>query len=693
MIKPLVFWLLFILMPFLLPAQEIRDYLSAPFPTNLTASKDGRTMAWVFNEEGNRNIYLAEAATGNYRKLTDFKGDNGLSLGSLQFSPDGQLLVYSRGNSRNSKGEAANPAQLQMETGVQFYAVHLASGKTKKIGAFGSVEFSHKGDQVILTKGGKAQMATVVDTGLVIKDLFSLRGSISNIAWSPDDQRLAFVNSRGSHSYIGIYHFEPGQVFFPDASADNDRFPVWSPNGRFLAFIRMPALVNKLPFTPLREAYPWSIRLLETLNWSAQEIFQADRGTGSVFFDDLPAGNQKLWWANEDELVFPWEKTGWVQLYKTSLRTKKVDRLTMGNGEIENVELAADGSGLYLTHNMQDIQRRQVSFLDFKTRQTALLQGGETINTSPVPVNNGYVFLQSTSDRPLWPVLVTNNEAKLLAPELFPQDFPKRQAKPEAVKLMAKDGIESWLQVMEPTVSGSGKKPAIIFIHGGSRRQMVAGYHYSQYYSNAFALQQYFASQGFVAANLNYRSGIGYGLEFREAENYGAEGASEVLDVWAAAEYLRSRPDVDTGKIILWGGSYGGYLTAHALAQYPGRFLCGVDIHGVHNWNNDLPVFADWYLPERFPEMKDLAFKSSPMNFIDQWKEPVLLIHGDDDRNVLFSETIDLVYELRKRNVPVEILVFPDEVHSFLLHRNWVKAFEATANFAMRNLMNAASHR
>jgi dipeptidyl aminopeptidase/acylaminoacyl peptidase len=106
----------------------------------------------------------------------------------------------------------------------------------------------------------------------------------------------------------------------------------------------------------------------------------------------------------------------------------------------------------------------------------------------------------------------------------------------------------------------------------------------------------------------------------------------------------------------------------------------------VHNWNNDIPVFASWYEPEKFPEMAELAFKSSPMAYVENWEDPVLLIHGDDDRNVLFSESVELAEVLRKQGVEVEQLVFPDEVHSFILHSNWVKAYEATIDFIMKQI-------
>jgi len=256
---------------------------------------------------------------------------------------------------------------------------------------------------------------------------------------------------------------------------------------------------------------------------------------------------------------------------------------------------------------------------------------------------------------------------------------------PQSIKIKAADGQEAYGDLFLPPNHNSGEKhPALIFMHGGSRRQMVLGFHYSQYYSNAYALNQYFASKGYVVLSLNYRSGIGYGMEFREALNYGAAGASEVKDLLGAGEYLKSRADVDGKRIALWGGSYGGYLTAHGLAQASELFACGVDIHGVHNWNTEIPTFAPWYDYAKYPAIAKKAFESSPEYFVKGWKSPVLMIHGDDDRNVPVSESVNMAEMLRRQGVHVEQLVFPDEVHGFLLYKNWVKAYNATFEFIER---------
>jgi dipeptidyl aminopeptidase/acylaminoacyl peptidase len=136
---------------------------------------------------------------------------------------------------------------------------------------------------------------------------------------------------------------------------------------------------------------------------------------------------------------------------------------------------------------------------------------------------------------------------------------------------------------------------------------------------------------------------------------------------------------------MLWGGSYGGYLTAHGLSQASDLFACGVDIHGVHNWNDEIPTFAPWYDPAKHPEIARKAFESSPEFHVRNWRHPVLMIHGDDDRNVPFNETVRFAEILRKQGVPLETMVLPDEVHGFLLHRSWMEVYRATADFLEKN--------
>lgn len=216
---------------------------------------------------------------------------------------------------------------------------------------------------------------------------------------------------------------------------------------------------------------------------------------------------------------------------------------------------------------------------------------------------------------------------------------------------------------------------------------MLLGFHYGSYYHNAYSFNQWLVSQGYVVLSVNYRSGTGYGLDFREALNYGATGASEYHDVIGAGLFLQSRPEVDPARIGLWGGSYGGYLTALGLARASNLFAAGVDIHGVHDWNVELKHWNPAYETDHQQGEAKVAFESSPMAYMKSWKSPVLLVHGDDDRNVPFIESVMITEALRKQGVEFEQLVYPDEVHGFLRHESWMRTFRAASDFFERRLM------
>jgi len=147
---------------------------------------------------------------------------------------------------------------------------------------------------------------------------------------------------------------------------------------------------------------------------------------------------------------------------------------------------------------------------------------------------------------------------------------------------------------------------------------------------------------------------------------------------------LQRLPQVDSKRIGIYGGSYGGFLTALALARDSQLFAAGVDIHGVHNWTSEraASLLEDRY--EKIPDAEralEVAWQSSPVSSMNTWKSPVMLIHGDDDRNVRFSQTTDLVRRLEKAGVTFDELIIPDDTHHFFLHANMVRVNAATAAF------------
>lgn len=665
----------------------MESLLNVPFPTGLVTSSDGKKIAWVFNNQGSRNIYVAEAPDFAEKKITNFTGDDGQDINSLVFTNDNKELIFVRGGAPNNKGETPNPQALQSDPDRALWIVGTDGSAPRKLTKGYYPKPSPNGKELAFLNSG--QVWTIrLDSAKDAQKLFQARGSQSEIRWSPDGSKMVFISGRGDHSFLGVFDVKSKQVNYFDTSVDHDSDPVWSADGKHIAFIRRPNVAQALPFGPEREGHPWSIRKVEVATGKAVELWKAKEGRGSVLHDGFPIVDNFLWWMN-DKLVFPWEVDGWQHLYAIPQNGGEAVLLTAGKGEVENVTLSLDKKSLFISTNIGDIDRRHIYRITPSTEKMQALISGEGIEWNPVETTAGIVCLRSGAKAPAWPVLITSaTQTKAIASAMLPTSFPSAElVVPTAVEITATDGMKIPGQLFLPKNHKAGDKhPAVIFFHGGSRRQMLLGFHHGLYYSNAYALNQYFASQGYVVLSLNYRSGIGYGLEFREALDYGAVGASEYRDVEGAGLYLSQRQDVDAKKIGLWGGSYGGYLTALGLARASDLFACGVDIHGVHDWNVVINNFVPGYNAERRADFAKKAYESSPVNFVKTWRSPVLLIHGDDDRNVPFSETVSIAESLREQGVYFEQLIFPDEVHSFLLYKNWMSAYKASADFFKRQL-------
>ncbi|MFN4147541.1 MAG: S9 family peptidase [Runella sp.] len=679
-----------LLFSFNLKAQfTIEQVLSSPFPSELKAAPSGNKVAWVFNQEGVRNIFIAEAPNYQPRKLTNYEGDNGQEISQVSFSPNASQVVFVRGGAPNSAGEIPNPAQIQDKVERAIWVVDADGKNLKRIGTGIYPRYSPKGDLIAFLNGGQIHVIKT-DSLKEAAKLFHTRGNQSNLRWSPDGSQLAFVSHRGDHSYIGVYDFATKNIRFISPSVDQDMHPVWSPDGKQIAYIRVPYSRDALIFGPEREANPWSIWVANAQTGQSQEIWKAKTGKGSSFSNtDLVAENS-LFWTLDNFLIFPYEGDGWKHLYAISPTGGEPKLLTPGDGEVEYATLSADRKSVIYNSNIGDIDRRHIFQVSATTEPTRM-GTGNGIEWLPAQTSNGTLFcLRSDAKTPARPAQWKNNQWQDIAAGLIPKDFPSAQlVEPQAVMITAADGMQIPCQLFLPKNMQSGQKyPAAIFFHGGSRRQMLLGFNYGDYYHKAYALNQYLANQGYVVLSVNYRSGIGYGMEFREALHYGATGASEFNDVVGAGLYLKNRPEVDGSRIGLWGGSYGGYLTALGLAKAPELFKAGVDIHGVHDWNNVVKNFIPSYDASKRSEWAKVAYASSPMPYVHQWKAPVLLIHADDDRNVPFNETVILAEELRKNNVYFEQLIFPDDVHNFLLHRNWVTAYKASFDFFERFLKN-----
>jgi dipeptidyl-peptidase 4 len=365
--------------------------------------------------------------------------------------------------------------------------------------------------------------------------------------------------------------------------------------------------------------------------------------------------------------------------------------LTTTDGLIEDrtsIQVSADEKTFYYCTNAKDIELRHIWAVPVGGGTPVQITKGEGAETYPAPLASGkYLATISASWKMpqsvgIWKMSPEGPASAALPQKIvFPTQRPgfpiEAHVKPEIVITKAADGLEIHNQLFLPKDMKPGeKRPAIVFVHGGPQRQMMPAYHYMQFYHWAYGINQWLANQGYIVMSINYRLGIGYGRSFRMAQNAGANGNAEYQDVVAGGKYLQTRADVDPNRIGIWGLSYGGLLTSEALARNSDIFKAGVDLAGVHLEGSSL-------------DPTSVSYKSSAISAVDGWKSPVLLIQGDDDRNVAFQQMTGLIQLLRQRDVYYELIVFPDDVHESLLHSRWLYTLGRMETFLHKFLWDA----
>src|SRR5215467_9025937 len=502
----------------------------------------------------------------------------------------------------------------------------------------------------------------------------------SDMLAAPTGTAVAWVlNAKGcSNIWVADPHGAKARQITP--YTEDDGFDIgelaWSPDTKSIAFTRgqslvdeTPANVNNSPEGPM----PKEVWLVATAGGVPHKVGAGD------FPSFSPDGSRLLFVDKKRILTVAASGDGDAQ------------PLLIDQGTVDSLTWAPDGKRLAFerlvySSSQDDTDRLHIWTVDAEHGSAVRTAQSHAIEDYPQIGADGTLFaLQSDGNQPLQPVaLSAGGQWRRLAPEAIPSSFPSSKlVMPQAVTFMAKDGQETHAQLFLPRETTSRPHPAILFFHGGPQRQMLLGFNTNRTYSWIYAFNQYLVAEGYIVLSVNYRGSTGYGLDYREADNLGPGGGSELNDLRGAITYLRGRQDVDSHRLGIWGGSYGGFMTALGLSRASDAFAAGVVYSGIHNWSTFLSSLGE---PIDGGDANRRAMESSPIATINQWHSPVLVVQADDDRPVPSRQATELIEGLRSHNIDHDVIMIPNEIHDMARYSSWMRLFNAADVYFDRHL-------
>lgn len=643
--------------------------MAAPYLYPVTPSADGTAIAYISREGKDRGVYFLRDGKPAQR-LANYGDDEGQDMSDAPaVSAHGGAVAYVHGSRMNKQGEFADPTPNADLPVQQVWIIGSGGDDAPRLLGPGKDPMFTPDEKLVLWRsGGKVMSAALTWENGRLKGVGNpqefLSGSREDMRFSPDGSKLAYVRGDG----VEVYDFATKVATVIPHGADLDAGPIWSPDGKNLAFRReatqSPELLRNScgssRYCGVDEVkQPWAIWTVSLADLQhPKKIWQAKAGVGSVFYamDQAyapGAHGAQMFWSPDDEIAFAWEGDGWRHLYAVPAKGGKARLLTPGDGEVEYATPTIDGASLVYATNIGDLGRRHIGLVAMNGASPArAVTAGEGNQWDPAPMAGGKIaYVDSDWAHP--ETVVVRNADGATATAQFPKapaGFPSAElVKPELVSFPASDGQTAYGQLFVPK---SPNGCAIIFSHGGIRRQMLTGFHYMDAYHYLYGMNQYLASRGCVVLSVEYRSSIMRGHAFRNPPGWGFADNSEIKDFVGAANWLKQRKDVDASRGVgIYGLSWGGYMTATALAMHSDIFTVGFDMAGVH-----------------FTE--DAAgMPHSAIGMIDRWTSPIFLAQGDDDMNVNMNDGIALSHALQTKRPQVEFKqeVLPGQTHDLYL--------------------------
>ncbi|MGB6776399.1 MAG: S9 family peptidase [Terriglobales bacterium] len=623
----------------------------------------------------------------------------------------------------SSKSDARVEKNLSME---KLYMTRQVGGSTwspdGKTVAFVSNLSGRNNIWLVPSEGGWPMQLTVSDQRQ------------TSPAWSPSGKWIAYMSDYDGDEQWDIFLVSPktGQVVnLTNTREIAEESPTWSPDGRYLAYM----VKSKTSSVFEIDVYDTILRDVKHLTtgtakdrmnvapiWSSDGRFivytqEQSKGTDSnVFLVDVASAQSTLLTPHEGEHTYsandisPDGKTvlitsnagdGYDNVGLLDIASKKIHWVTQDKWELSGESFSPDGR--FLTYSANVDGNTDIYLYDISAGKAHPLQLPKGVNYSagrPSPFtrdNSRLLYYHTGPAAPgdLWVynidyenarvnstragVSAPHNQFHQLTYSLVGGVRSEDMVEPYLVHYPSKDGkwtISAFVYVPY-NLPRNGQHPAIVYVHGGPTAQTMNTF-------NRFV--QYMANQGYIVIAPNYRGSIGYGKEFQQANLFDM-GGGDLQDVLAAADWLKQTGYVDPKKLILMGGSYGGYLTMMGVTKAPEMWAAGIPIVPFVNWfteiQNEDPVLQQSDLATMGDPVKNKALYEdrSPINFVDQIKAPLYLLAGGNDPRCPKSEAQQVVDAIKKRGGVAEYKVYENEGHGFARVENQIDAYKRVADF------------
>jgi dipeptidyl aminopeptidase/acylaminoacyl peptidase len=494
--------------------------------------------------------------------------------------------------------------------------------------------------------------------------------------WAPDDRSFYIQTNRRDPKFMDLYEvsvatLEPALLY-----ENTDGFNVGgvSPDRRYVTLVRRHTTQNN------------DIHLHDL---TTKQTTLITRHEGDASFGPSGWSPDAAWFYYTSD-----EGGEFSVLKRREVASGKVELVDKAEWDVSGGNLSKRGT--YLLVGVNADARTQLRLYKGPNRTPVTLPSvpaGDIAGLTFSPSEKLMAFYVNGDRSPsnLFVMDVASGKVRQLTNTLNPEIRPEHLVEGEVVRYASFDGTMIPALLWKPHAARSaGRVPVVLDIHGGPGGQSRFGYG---------ALTQYLLNGGYAVMAVNNRGSSGYGKTFYGMDDR-KHGEADLDDVVWAKRWLATQPWADTGKVVIMGGSYGGYMTLAGLAFRPKEFAAGVDIFGVSNWLRTLQSIPPYWEAQRkalYTELGDPAVDSarlhriSPLFHASNIERPLLVIQGENDPRVIKPESDEIVEAVRQKGGVVEYIVFPDEGHGFQKKENQVTAYRTIREFLDRHVKERPS--